>query len=158
MKNHIFILLSLSLLAFTACKKEKKETPKSDATVFNDSFSLKQDGVLYTTNSPDVAANNTWIGVTAGTIGETGNFYQIGVQKNLLPGTYEYQGGMDDVIQYLMISDQLVYVINHGSVTVISNDTVLKRMEFDFEFEMYEDNTHLDTIQITEGHARISYQ
>lgn len=158
MKNHIFILLSLSLLAFTACKKEKKETPKSDATVFNDSFSLKQDGVLYTTNSPDVAANNTWIGVTAGTIGETGNFYQIGVQKNLLPGTYEYQGGMNDVIQYLMISDQLVYVINHGSVNVVSNDTVLKRMEFDFEFEMYEDNTHLDTIQITEGHARISYQ
>jgi hypothetical protein len=158
MKNHIFILLSLSLFALTACKKEKKEKPKSDATVFVDSFSLKQDGVLYTTNSPDVAANNTWIGVTAGTIGETGNFYQIGVQKNLLPGTYEYQGGMDDVIQYLMISDQLVYVINHGSVTVVSNDTVLKRMEFDFEFEMYEDNTHLDTIQITEGHARISYQ
>lgn len=157
MNKVIFILLSLSLPGFTACKKEKKEKPKSDASVFVDSFSLKQDGVLYTTDSPNTSSNNTWIGVTAGTIGETGNYYQIGVHKNLLPGTYEYEGGMDDVIQYMMISDQLVYVINHGNLIVISNDTILKRMEFDFEFEMYEDNTHLDTIRITEGHARVSY-
>lgn len=157
MKQHIFILLSLSLLVFGACKKKKEEKPKSDATVFVNSFSLKQDGVFYTTDSPDISSNNTWVGITAGTIGETGNFYQIGVKKNLLPGTYEYEGGMDDVIQYIMISDQLVYVINHGNVTVVSNDTVLKRMEFDFEFEMYEDNTHLDTIRITEGHAKVNY-
>lgn len=157
MKQHIFILLSLSLLVFGACKKKKEEKPKSDATVFVDSFSLKQDGVLYTTNSPDASSNTAWIGVTAGTIGETGNFYQVGVKKNLLPGTYEYQGGMDDVIQFIMISDQLVYSVNHGSITVLSNDTVLKQMEFDFEFEMLEDNSHSDTIQITEGHAKIVY-
>ena len=157
MKQHIFILLSLSLLVFGACKKKKEEKPKSDATVFVDSFSLKQDGILYTTNSPDASSNPAWIGVTAGTIGETGNFYQIGIKKNLLPGTYEYQGGMDDVIQFIMISDQLVYSVNHGSITVLSNDTVLKQMEFDFEFEMLEDNSHSDTIQITEGHARVNY-
>ncbi len=95
--------------------------------------------------------------MTAGTIGETGNYYQIGVKKNLLPGTYAYEGGIDDVIQYIMISDQLTYVVNHGTITVLSNDTILKRMEFDFEFEMLEDNTHSDTIQITEGHAKVSY-
>jgi hypothetical protein len=157
MKKYIFILLSLSLLGFTACKKEKKEKPKSDATVFVDSFSLKQDGVLYTTDSPELATNATWIGVTAGTIGETGNFYQLGVKRNLLPGTYEYEGGINDVVQFIMISDQLVYSVNHGSITVLSNDTVLKQMEFDFEFEMLEDNSHSDTIQITEGHAKIVY-
>ena len=84
MKQHIFILLSLSLLVFGACKKKKEEKPKSDATVFVNSFSLKQDGVFYTTDSPDISSNSTWVGITAGTIGETGNFYQIGVKNRVL--------------------------------------------------------------------------
>lgn len=158
MNNKLIFLISVSIsfLAFQACKKEKKSTSSATSS-FSTSFSLKHNGILYTTNSPNVTTNSSWLGITAGTIGATGNYYQLSLRKNLLPGTYEYEGGINDVMTFLVFSDQLVYTINHGSITVVSNDTILKRLEFNFEFEMLEDNTHADTIQITEGHARILY-
>ncbi len=157
MKNYLLILLSISCLVFASCKK--KETTKSDENnpAFINSFRLKHNGVFYSTNSPAVSANNSWIGVNAGTLGETGNYYQLGVKRNLLPGTYEYTGSIDDAALFMIISDQLVFSENHGSITILSNDTVSRKMEFNFEFEMLEDNTHSDTIRITEGHAKVSY-
>lgn len=58
---------------------------------------------------------------------------------------------------FILISDQLVYVVKYGNTNVVSKDTVLKRMEFDFELEMHKENTHLNTIRITEGHAKVNY-
>jgi hypothetical protein len=158
MKKHLLILLSIAILVFTACKK-KETNQQSDGNnqIWGNSFSLKHNGIFYSTNSPSVSANATWIGVNAGAVGETGNYYQLGVKRNLLPGTYEYTGSIDDAVLFLVISDQLVYAENHGSITVLSNDTILKKMEFNFEFEMLEDNSHSDTIQVTEGHGKISY-
>lgn len=158
MNNKLIFLISISIsfLAFQACKKEKKST-SSATSFFSTSFSLKHNGMLYTTNSPNVTTNSSWLGITAGTIGATGNYYQIGINKHLTPGTYQYTGSMDDVMVFLVISNQVIYAENHGSITILSNDTVAKRMEFNFEFEMLENNTHADTIQITEGHAKISY-
>lgn len=150
------LLLFITMFSFS-CKKDKDKAPSNTNGTFVNSFSLKHNGVLYSTNSPAVSANTTWIGVNAGTIGETGNYYQLGVKRNLLPGTYEYTGSIDDAVLFLVISDQLVYAENHGSITVLSNDTVLKKMEFDFEFEMLEDNSHSDTIQVTEGHCKVHY-
>lgn len=153
---HLALFFFIIIASFS-CKKDKDTASSNTNSTFVNSFSLKHNGALYFSNSPAVSANNTWIGVNAGTIGETGNYYQLGVKRNLIPGTYEYTGSMDDAVVFLVISDQLVYTENHGSITVLSNDTVLKKMEFDFEFEMWEDNTHSNTIQITEGHAKISY-
>ena len=157
MKNHFLVLLFASFLAFS-CKKEKKPVDKNNETPTSvNSFRLKHNGVLYSTNAPGVSANNTMIGITAGTIGETGNYYQLGITRNLLPGTYEYTGSMEDPMVFLIFSDQLTFTENEGSITILSNDTILKKIEFDFEFEMLENNSHSDTILVTEGHAKISY-
>lgn len=157
MKISYFVLISFITILSFSCKKDKDIVPSNTNGTFFNSFSLKHNGVLYSSNSPTVSANNTWIEVDAGVPGETGNYYQLGVKRNLLPGTYEYTGSIDDAVLFLVISNQLVYTENHGSITVLSNDTVLKKMEFDFEFEMLENNTHSDTIQITEGHCKIHY-
>jgi hypothetical protein len=97
------------------------------------------------------------IGITAGTLSETGNYYQIAVNRDLSPGTYEHTGGISDPMVFMIFSNQLVFSENEGTITILSNDTILKKIEFDFEFEMLENNSHSDTILVTEGHAKISY-
>lgn len=158
MKINLLLLILITLLAFSCKKKENEtksnETPTSDSS---NSFSLKHNGVLYSTNDPNVATNNVMIGITAGVVSETGNYYQLGINRNLLPGTYEYTGSGDDPMVFLILSDQMTFSENEGSITILSNDTLLKKIEFNFEFEMLESNSHSDTILITEGHAKISY-
>lgn len=156
MKNFLILLLVFSFLPATSCKK-KKNTPNTGNPASTTVFRLKHNGVLFTTNNPNVETNSSMVSITAGIIGETGNYYILGIKKNLLPGTYSYTGSIDDALTFTIISDQLIYVENHGSITILSNDTVLKKMEFNFEFEMLEDNSHSDTIQITEGKGMISY-
>lgn len=97
------------------------------------------------------------IGITAGILSETGNYYQLAVNRNLSPGTYQYTSGTSDPMVFMVFSNQVLFSENHGSVTILSNDTILKKIEFDFEFEMLETNSHSDTIQVTEGHAKVSY-
>lgn len=154
MKNSLIFLFILSSLFLFSCKK-KENTDNNPAST--KVFRLKNNGVLFTINTPGVSVNQNAIGISAGTIDTTGNYYQMGIKRNLLPGTYQYTGGMDDPFTFIIISDQLTYVVNHGNITVLSNDTIQKKIEFNFEFEMLEDNSHLDTIQITEGNATISY-
>lgn len=155
MKNTLILIFGLSFFLLTACKKDT--SPETNTPATSNSFRLKHDGILFTTYNPNVALNEFMIGITAGTIGETGNFYQLGIRRNIQPGTYEYTGSIDDPIVFLMISDQLVFTEERGSVTVLSNDTILKKIEFNFEFEMQENNSNSDTIQITEGYGKISY-
>lgn len=156
MKTNHFGILFILLLSIGACKK-KENAPVTNNPSSTNVFRLKNNGVLFTTNNPGVSTNQTMIGINAGVISETGTSYQLGIKKNLLPGTYPYTGSIDDPLTFTIISDQLIYVENHGSITVLSNDTVLKKIVFNFEFEMLEDNSHSDTLQITEGSATISY-
>lgn len=156
MKNTFTLLLVFSSLLLFSCKK-KENNPSTNNPASTNVFRLKNNGVLFTTNNPGVSTNQTMIGINAGVISETGTTYQLGIKKNLLPGTYPYTGSIEDPLTFTIISDQLIYVENHGSITVLSNDTVLKKIAFNFEFEMLEDNSHSDTLQITEGNATISY-
>lgn len=156
MKKELILLFSLTFFLLAACKKDDT-TSKTNTPATSNPFSLKHNGILFTTYNPNIALNEFMIGITAGTIGETGNFYQLGIRRNIQPGTYEYTGSIDDPIVFLIISDQLVYTEEHGSLTVLSNDTILKKIEFNFEFEMLENNSNSDTIQITEGYGKISY-
>ncbi|MDF3028824.1 MAG: hypothetical protein K0S23_3131 [Fluviicola sp.] len=156
MKSKLILLFGLTLFSLSACKKDNT-TPETSTPATSNPFSLKHDDILFTTYNPNVTLNEFMIGITAGTIGETGNFYQLGIKRNIQPGTYEYTGSTDDPIVFLIISDQLVFTEEHGSLTVLSNDTILKKIVFNFEFEMLENNSHSDTIQITEGFGNIDY-
>lgn len=158
MKNKLITLFSFSVLLIASC--EKKDHSPNSGTANPDSitqFRLKHNGILFTTYHPEVALNEFMIGIAAGVPGETGNYYQLGIRRNIQPGTYEYTGSIDDPFTFMILSDQLVFTEEHGSVTVLSNDTILKKIVFNFEFEMLENNSNSDTIQITEGFGNIDY-
>ncbi|MGV3609996.1 MAG: hypothetical protein ACO1N0_03535 [Fluviicola sp.] len=157
MKKQLFLFLSISVLLVPACKKKEKDPKSNETPTTVNSFRLKHNGVLYSTNAPNVSVNNMMVGITAGVVSETGNYYQLAVNRDLLPGTYEYTGSGDDAMVFFILSDQLTFSENEGSITVLSNDTILKKIVFNFEFEMLESNSHSDTILITEGNAKISY-
>ncbi|AEA44363.1 hypothetical protein [Fluviicola taffensis] len=157
MKTILFTTLALFILC-TSCKKKEENTPTAqtpNTPISNNLFSLKGDGVPFTTNNAEVSSNEQTIGVSVGFISETSDYYSLGIKKDLAPGTYSYNG--NDSFSFIMYSYDYFYRVDSGSITILSNDTILKKMEATFEFEMMETDYHSDTIQITEGHLNISY-
>jgi hypothetical protein len=152
MKKIFFLSLTL-IFFFLSCKKKEMETVNS-----KNYFILKNNGKFISFPDTHITDNGT-INVigTGSTFLKTG-FCMLPIRKDLSPGTYEYENTNNTPFSFTyFVNQQLAYVINKGSIKVVTNDTVSRKMELRFEIELYDSNTHLDTIQITEGHTVVNY-
>lgn len=155
----IIYLPFLALLVSTACKKH--ETQQLDP---NYQFYFKRDGVLLNLGRSHSSVGNTTSGdfifISAQSPSSKIGMSHTGIRKNIAPGTYTYQFGSPE---YLLIpfvyypNSNTSYYADHGTLHVLSNDTIARRIEFKFQFELYDSATHSDTIQVTEGHIIASY-
>lgn len=94
--------------------------------------------------------------INAGKYQLSSGFYTIGIRKNILPGAYTYQfGNSSDLTHFAYYpNSQTAYGADHGTFQVLSNDTIAKRIEFKFQFDIYSPS---DTIHVTQGHIIASY-
>lgn len=157
MKKLLYLPLSAFIL-FTSCKKQ--DTQKADP---NYQFSLKRDGVLINLGPSHASIGNTAMGefiyIHAQSPSSKIGMCHTGIRKNIAPGTYTYNfSSSTNLIPFVYYPDSNTsYYADHGTFHVISNDTIARRIELRFQFELYENATHSDTIQVTEGHIIASY-
>lgn len=163
MKKLIFILLSVSLLAIGACKKKEKDTTGSPSSGANsNSFTLKKDGTPYAAGQILVSIQNEYIGIQAhlSPTQENVQTYSMSLNEHVQPGTYNDDNSpisLSSICAFIHIyNGQQVFYMDNGELTVLSNDTVAKKIEFNFKMKLQED-LGTGIVQITEGHAKISY-
>jgi len=163
MKRYLPLILSLSFLIATACKK-KETTPKSPNPANSNSFTLKKDGVPYSAGQILITSSETseYIGITAhlNAVQQNIQSYSMNLNKHIQPGTYDETNSpisLSDICAFVHIYNELqVFYMDDGKITILTNDTVAKKIEFNFKLNLLE-TTGPESVSITEGHAKISY-
>lgn len=163
MKNQLLILLSLSFLLFSSCKKEEKDSHPG-ATIYSNTFTLKKDGVPFSAGQISVTSSDSseYIGIQAHLNSNQVNIqtYSMSLYKDIQPGTYNESNSansLSDVCAFVHIYNELqVFVMEDGEITVLSNDTAAKIIEFDFRLELHE-SVGPGIVHITEGHCKANY-
>ncbi len=163
MKNVLLTSLIFSLLVIASCKKKespaKSTTPPPPNTSVN-SFTLKKDGNPYTANyvlvsqvDEDALAIETRIVYNEVNNNTYGGF----IRRSIQPGTYVLEDGESEYFSLFHIQDENnMFGWSHGSLTVLSNDTVAKVMHCNFEIHLFNDEIDLYP-HVTDGDMTIHY-
>ncbi|MCC6701238.1 MAG: hypothetical protein IT221_06925 [Fluviicola sp.] len=157
MKQALFLLLIAAPLFFS-CKK-KNETKSTSGTY---TFSLKKDGVPFTSNNVYVtlADENTIYFESYNSLTQQlqYNSYAGVIRRDVLPGTYQIiDGESEEFSLYHLDIDSIYYGPGNGTFTVISNDTINKIIQATFELDLYNDGVDIYPL-ITEGELTFHYE
>lgn len=158
MKQTIFLLLIAVPLVFS-CKK-KTET-KSNSTSSTNTFSLKKDGVPFSSNALYISLadeNAIYFESYLNPFQQVQfNSYAGMIQRNAQPGTYQIEDGECPVFYMIHLDlDSNYYGLGNGTFTILSNDTINKVIEATFEFDLYNDEVNLYPF-ISEGELKFHY-
>lgn len=160
MKTNILYILILLLLPLSACKK-KENTPKTNTnSTSTNSFKLKKDGVPYHATVVSVSLiDEDLLGVEAYKVYQQvdNNTYAVIIRKSIAPGTYALEDGESDLFAIYHIQDSnTVFGWSHGSLTVLSNDSLTGVMHCTFEVTLF--NDEIDQYpEVTDGEMTIHY-
>lgn len=159
MKNIFVIAFIFPLLFVVSCKKETP-TKSTNSPASNNSFTLKKEGIPYTANFVFVSlVDEDVLGFETRIIYNevSNNTYAGFIRRSIQPGTYALTDGESEYFSLFHIQDEnTMFGWSHGSLTVLSNDTVTKVMQCNFEMTLY--NDEIDQYpEITDGSMTIHY-
>jgi hypothetical protein len=84
----------------------------------------------------------------------------MSLNKHVQPGTYDENNSpnsLSDICAFVHIYNELqVFIMDDGEITVLSNDTIAKTIEFNFKFDLYQ-NLGSGIVHVTKGHCKIDY-
>lgn len=156
--NQLFILFFL-LLSIGACKKKESPTPETP-TVSNNIFKLKKDGVPYSANYINVSSFDPdflTVQTQAVYLDVYNNTYGVTIWKSIPPGTYLLEDGVSNYFTIIHSQDQNTgFGWEHGTVTVLSNDTIQKVIHCNFEIKLSNDEIN-QYPEITDGDMTVHY-
>lgn len=149
-----FLLLALS----TSCKKEEHNPVK---TIHKNQLSLKRNGKLQalTVSTSWLTPAETFLVIEAGSPELNSGYYRIFIQPVIPQGIY-YQLGTNSpyVITFEFKKNYQTWHTSHdGTVQILSNDPVAKRIEFKFDIDLENVNIPSDIIELREGHIIANY-
>ncbi len=154
----IFIIC-FTCFTFFSCKKENatNNLPSKNLTY----FMLKKDGVPYSANFLNVTEvisdNSIYIEALTTPSNIANNSYALTVRRNIVPGTYAIiEGESSDFSLYHFRDENSEFGPDTGQITIISNDTILKKMHATFELSLYNDNIDEYPV-ISNGQFEIQY-
>ncbi|MNU62914.1 hypothetical protein D3C71_521540 [compost metagenome] len=146
-----FLILALS----TSCKKEEHNPVK---TIHENQLSLKRNGKLQA-----LTVSTSWFNpdqtilIEAGSSTTNSGLYQMYFQSDISPGFYEYGASSLPILAFNFYKGNKSYEAYDGTFHVLSNDTVARRLEFQFKIKLYYVNFPSDHYKITEGHVVANY-
>lgn len=121
-------------------------------------FIFKNNGTFMSFTGTHVTVNG---GVNMNVIGT--DYHKTGlcmlpIRKNLSPGTYEYENTINTPFSFTyFVTDNLAYFTQEGTLKVITNDTLSRKMELRFKLKLVDYTAFSDTIQVTDGHCVVHY-
>ncbi|MGV3609990.1 MAG: hypothetical protein ACO1N0_03505 [Fluviicola sp.] len=148
-----FLILALS----TSCKKEEHNPVK---TIYESQLSVKRDGKLQAlTTSTSWFLPPTYLAIEAGSPELNSGYYRIIMQPGMPKGIYHQLGSNTPyVITFEFTKNyQTWYTSNDGTVQILSNDPVARRIEFLFNVDLEHVNMPSDIIELREGHIIANY-
>lgn len=157
MKRTFYIILLLLPVLFSCKKETETKTPTGSLN----NFSLKKDGFPFSSNAlylTLVDENTIYFESYLNPTQQVQfNSYAGTVRRDITPGTYQIVDGESaDFILYHLDIDSNYYGPGNGTFTVISNDTINKIIEANFELDLYNDGVELYPL-ITEGYLKFHY-
>ncbi|MNK02234.1 hypothetical protein D3C87_200540 [compost metagenome] len=161
MKNRLLILLAFSFLFLVSCKKKENPTKSNNpANTSSNSFKLKKEGVPYSATHVSVSLiDDDVLGFEAWAVLNQvhNNTYAGFIRRSIQPGTYALETGESGYFSLFHIQDEhTMFGWSHGSLTVLSNDTVSKVMHCNFEIHLY--NDEIDQYpHVTDGEMTLHY-
>ena len=148
-----FLILALS----TSCEKTEHNPVK---TIHESQMSVKRDGKLQAfTTSTSWFVPQLFLAIEAGSPELNSGHYRIILQHNIPKGIYHHLGSSTPyVITFEFTKNyQTWYTSYDGTVQILSNDPVSKRIEFKFDVDLEHVNIPSDIIEFTEGHVVANY-
>lgn len=146
----------LVLILSTSCKKEKHNPVK---TIHENQLSLKSNGKLQT-----FKVSTSWLYpsqtiLTINTVSpplKKGQ-YQLYLQKDISPGFYEFGASNQPYTQFNYFEGTKYYDAYDGTLHILSNDMVARRIELQFKIKLYYPYYPSKHYKITEGYAAVNY-
>jgi|GEM_PF-5996289 len=156
----ITLLSILAFLTFTisSCKKENVK-PAPTGSSSTDSFLLLENGVPFLAKK--IIIESAWTGHTKIDARSVPNephnkAYNMSLRNDLQPGEYSHNQVPGGTFTLSYYKPGQSFVINHGTIHILSNDTVAKKMDFTFEAELVDIMSN-DNIQVTNGKSTVYY-
>lgn len=148
------IYLPFFLLVFsTSCQKKALNPAK---TIHENQLSLKSNGKLQALPVSASVLTPSSLTIEAGSTALSSGKYEMYIRSDISPGFYEY-GASSSLLSFYFLKDNKVYETYDGTFRILSNDTVAKRLEFQFQLKLYNVNFPSDQYKITEGNVTVSY-
>ena len=157
MKTSFLSLLIFFAIIVPGCKKENPK-PSSTSAGTTSSFILLRNGNLFVAKKTIVTSDWTdYIQIEARSLpNQTYNAFNMLLRKDLQPGEYSHTQLPGGTFSLGYTTQGQSFVINHGTINILSNDTAAKQMEFQFEAELV-DIMSTDNLQISNGKSTIYY-
>lgn len=160
MRSVLLTTLSLFML-LSSCKKPETK-PKTNATgpiTGNSTFFLKKDGVPFNTGYIETGDFLEFaVDIYAAANSQSNaDVYSFIIQKEVPVGIYDYETLVEEYgcwFSYSTPTNDLCY-INNGTFEIVTQDTIQKVLDMNFQFEMEDSNGQ--TYQVTEGKLKAYY-
>lgn len=147
-----FLIMALS----TSCKKEEHNPVK---TLHENQLLLKRNGELQTfkVSTSWLNPSETILIINTESPSLKNGQYRLFLQKDIPPGFYEFSTSNQPLTQFNYFEENKYYEAYDGTLHILSNDPVARRIEFQFQIKLYNPYYPSNHYKITEGYAVANY-
>lgn len=148
-----FLILALS----TSCKKKEHNPVK---TIHENQLSLKRNGKLQTFKVSTAwltPPNETILIINTESPTSNSGQYQLFLKRDIPPGFYEFGASNQPLTQFNYFEGNNYYETYDGTLHILSNDTVARRIELQFQTKLYYPYYPSNHYKITEGYVVANY-
>ncbi|MNK02235.1 hypothetical protein D3C87_200550 [compost metagenome] len=153
---HLSMLVFLAV-AISSCKKENKKP--SDPNLDANSFFLMQNNSAFIAKKMIVSGGtNEHFQISARSIPNKpyDKVFEMDIKKNLQPGEYAHNQSSTSIFGLNYFAPANSFLLNHGTIIILSNDSMARRMKFTFEAELVNIMSS-ESMQITSGKCTVNY-